>query len=84
MSIFSDNVIPGYHGKIFTTDAVKEYDLNRVINRIKKIEGIKDVLINTTSLPVELTMHTTSIVAVKLIEDEVKLTGFHVIPKDLF
>lgn len=84
MSLFSENVIPGNHGKIFTTDAVNEADLQRIVNRIQKIEGIKDVLVDTTDLPVKITVHTTSLVQIDLIQKEVKLTGFHIIPKKLF
>ena len=83
MSIFSENVIPGNHGKVFTTNATKEADLERIKNRILSIAGIKDVIIADT-YPIDIVVHTTSLVKVDDIENEVKKTGFHVIPKKLF
>lgn len=83
MSIFSENVIPGNHGKVFTTNATKEADLERIKNRILSIAGIKDVIIADT-YPIDIVVHTTSLVKVDVIENEVKKTGFHVIPKKLF
>ena len=83
MSIFSENVIPGNYGKVFTTDATKEADIERIKNRILSIAGIKDVII-TATYPIDIVVHTTSLVKVDDIENEVNKTGFHVIPKKLF
>ena len=84
MSIFSDHVIPGNHGKVFTTDAKKEEDLLRIKNRILSLEGVKDVLVNAAVFPAELTVHTVSLVTVEDVEKKAQLTGFHVIPKKMF
>ncbi|WP_428740465.1 heavy-metal-associated domain-containing protein [Tenacibaculum sp.] len=84
MSLLSENVIPGNHGKIFGTDAKDLRDLERIKDRILSVHGVKDVIINSEVFPRELTVQTTELINVKEIEDAVKSTGFHAIPKGLF
>lgn len=84
MSFLSDNVIPGNHGKIFGTNAQKQEDLDKIFNAIKSIKGVKDVIISPQKFPKEFTIHTSAMVEIKTIEDEVKRFGFHAIPKGLF
>lgn len=84
MSYLSENVIPGNHGKIFGTNAQEQEDLDRIIGAIKSIDGIKDVILSQQKLPKEFTVHTTKMVEIKTIEDEVKRLGFHAIPMGLF
>ncbi|MDO6491667.1 MULTISPECIES: hypothetical protein [unclassified Cellulophaga] len=81
MSLLSDNVIPGNHGKIFTTNAKEQAEIAKTVAAILTVEGIKDVLINADVFPAELTVHTTAIVEIEKIENAVKTTGFHAIPK---
>jgi hypothetical protein len=84
MSALKDNVIPGNHGEIFGTNAMKESDLMEIKTSLLKLDGIKDVLLNIEIFPREFTVHTSKMVAISDIENKVKSVGFHAIPKDLF
>ncbi|MDN3664269.1 heavy metal-associated domain-containing protein [Algibacter miyuki] len=84
MSLLSENVIPGNHGKIFETNATEHKDLLKIKNAISNIYGVQDVLLDEDVFPKKITIHTSSIVSVKDIEDAVIKTGFHAIPKSLF
>jgi hypothetical protein len=84
MGLLSKNVIPGNHGKTFGTDAKKEADLLEIKTSLLQIEGIIDVLLNTTIFPREFTVHTNKIVAINDIENKVKKVGFHAVPKESF
>jgi len=84
MSLLSEHVIPGNHGKIFGTDAKEMEDLIKIQKAILQIEGIKDVILNTEVFPREITIHTSKLVTVERIENKVKVLGFHTIPKGLF
>lgn len=81
MSLFSDNVIPGNHGKLFGTNAIEETDLIDIKNCLLKMDGIKNVALNTSIFPREFTVYTTKIVKVSEIENKVKSIGFHAIPQ---
>ena len=81
MSLFSDNVIPGNHGKIFGTNAIEETDLMDIKKSLLEMDGIKNVAVNTTIFPREFTVYTTKIMAVSAIENKVKSIGFHAIPQ---
>ncbi|PCJ81689.1 MAG: hypothetical protein COA49_04045 [Bacteroidetes bacterium] len=83
MSLLSENVIPGDLGKIFSTNAREQSDLERIKNRILSLKGIKDVKINHDVFPIELTIYTSALVKINDIEDKVQITGFHAIPKKL-
>lgn len=84
MSLLSENVIPGNHGKVFGTNAKEHSSLEKIKFAIEKIDGIKDVIVNEDVFPRELTVHTTQIVSVKEIEDAVIKVGYHAIPKHHF
>lgn len=84
MSLLSENVIPGNHGKIFGTDAKEMKDLIKIQKAILQIDGIKDVILNTDIFPREITIHTSKLVTIENIENKVKVLGFHIIPKGLF
>ncbi|MCB0447828.1 MAG: heavy-metal-associated domain-containing protein [Gelidibacter sp.] len=81
MSFLSENVIPGYYGKKFTTDAKELTDLQTIHNALLKLDGIKDVLFEADVYPVVFTIHTYKVVTVDAIEDCVKKLNFHAIPK---
>ena len=81
MSLLSNNVIPGNHGMTFGTNAKVKTDLERIKNKLLKLKGIKDVIIDAENFPREFTVHTSKIIKIKEIEEEVKLVGFHAIPK---
>jgi hypothetical protein len=84
MSALKDNVIPGNHGQIFGTNAMKETDLVEIKASVLALDGIKDVLLNAEIFPREFTVHTSKMVLISAIEDKVKSVGFHAIPKDIF
>lgn len=84
MSFLSDNVIPGNHGKVFGTNAINNYDLQRIKVKLLSLDGIKEVLINADVFPKEFVIYTSKVVTVKDIEDIVLTTGYHAIEKDLF
>lgn len=84
MSLLTENIIPGDHGKVFGTNAIHESDLEKIKNKICSLKGIKNVIINTQVFPREFTIHTTSLVRVEDVEQKVISAGFHAIPKGLF
>lgn len=84
MSYLTKNIIPGKIGKVFSTDAKEEKDLVKITKALLKLPGVKDIDINQNVFPVELTIHTDSVVSVEIIEDEVQRFGFHAIPKGVF
>ncbi|GGG49190.1 heavy-metal-associated domain-containing protein [Bizionia arctica] len=84
MSLQSENVIPGNHGKVFGTNANEVKDLQNIKDKLLLVHGIKDVILNLNIYPKEFTIHTTTLVEIKTIEDEVKRMGFHAIPKGIF
>jgi hypothetical protein len=84
MSLLSQNIIPGNHGKIFGTNAMEEKDLIEIKASLLKLEGIDDVILNTEVFPREFTVYTNQIVSLADIENKVKSVGFHAIPKGTF
>lgn len=84
MSLMSEHIIPGNYGKIFSTNAEKLKDLEKIKHAILKIDGIKTVILNMDVFPKEFTVHTSKLTHIDTIEDEVKRFGFHAIPKALF
>jgi hypothetical protein len=84
MSLLTENIIPGNHGKIFGTNAIEDLDLLAIKSSLLELDGIKKVVFNTDIFPREFTVHTSKIVSIGDIENKVKSVGFHAIPKDLF
>ncbi|NQX85764.1 MAG: heavy-metal-associated domain-containing protein [Flavobacteriaceae bacterium] len=84
MSLLSENVIPGNHGKTFGTNAMSHSDLVKIKESISHIDGIKDVIIEEDKFPRDFIIHTNTLVSVKEIQDAVIKVGFHAIPKSLF
>ena len=82
MSLFSDNVIPGNHGRVFESNAKEIKDLERIKDKVLELDGIKDVLINFEQFPKGFTVYTTKLVRVEEIEQKVISAGFHAIPKE--
>jgi len=81
MSLLTDNIIPGEHGKIFSTNANEEIELTEIKNKLLKIDGITDVQINNTIFPKEFTITTNKVISVQDVERAVKAIGYHAIPK---
>lgn len=84
MSLISENVIPGNHGKVFGTDAKQAKDLEKIAKVVTHIDGVKDIIINENVFPVEFVIHTSKLVKVNSIQKEIQKLGFHAIPKGLF
>lgn len=84
MSLISENVIPGNHGRVFMVDINDRHEFERVKDKILKIEGIKDVLYNDQTYPNEMTIHSLTLVKVKDIQDAVRDKGYHAVPAGLF
>lgn len=84
MSLISENVIPGDHGKIFETNAENQSDLDQIKKAVLRIEGVSEVLLNHETYPREITVLTTSFVSVAEVAQAADDEGFHVLPKTLF
>jgi hypothetical protein len=84
MSLLSENVIPGNHGKVFSTNAKTEEGLTNIKNAVEALKGVKDCQLNTDVFPHEFTVHAIDIVSVKEVQDAVLTTGYHSVPKHLF
>ncbi|SDR67223.1 hypothetical protein SAMN05216503_0253 [Polaribacter sp. KT25b] len=84
MSLLQKNIIPGNHGKVFTTNANAMHDLNVIKTQLLELSGVKDVLFNFDVFPKEFTVYTSKLVAIEEIEKKVISTGYHAVTKDLF
>lgn len=84
MTLLSENVIPGNHGKVFGTNAKTDNDLEKIKRVILKLNGVKDVIVENDKFPIEFIVHTSAMVKIEDIEQEVISVGFHAIPKTLF
>lgn len=84
MSLTSENIIPGNHGKVFTTDINSEVVFKKVEEELLKIKGVEDVLFNDDRFPHEVTVHTNSLIKVNELQTVVKNLGYHIIPRTLF
>ncbi len=84
MSFLDETIIPGHYGKVFGTDARQEKDLIKIKKAIEKIPGVEDVILNMDVFPLEFTVHTSAMVKIDAIANEVNRIGFHAIPKALF
>lgn len=81
MSLLTDNIIPGEHGKVFGTNANEESELLDIKNKLLKMNGITEVQINNAIFPKEFTVFTNKVISIEEIEKVVKSIGFHAIPK---
>ena len=84
MSLISENVIPGDHGKIFETNAENQSDLDQIKKAILRIEGVSEVLLDNDIYPREITVLTSTFVSVEEVAQAADEEGFHVLPKTLF
>ena len=83
MSLLSENIIPGEHGKVFGTNANHESELKQIKDAVLKLDGVTEVQINDTIFPKEFTVFTNKMISVEEIETIVVSIGFHAIPKAL-
>ncbi|QAA80927.1 heavy-metal-associated domain-containing protein [Aequorivita sp. H23M31] len=84
MSLLSENVIPGNHGKVFGTNAENGEDLDRIIEAVRSVKGVSDVIIDEKKYPKEFKVLTSKLVKIKTIEKRVNAIGFHTVPTGLF
>lgn len=84
MSLLTENIIPGNHGKIFGTNAQTDHDMELIMKMINEVDGVKNVVIISGVFPREFIVYTSKLVEIIAIEDAVKRTGLHAIPKGLF
>jgi len=75
MSLLTENIIPGNHGKIFGTDASKDDEMERIKLRLLKIEGVKNVALIKGVFPKEFIIYTSKLISISSIQDEVKKNG---------
>jgi len=84
MSFVSENIIPGKHGKTFSTNARNLEELLQIKRIILKIPGINKVILNNDVFPREFVVQTKSLVSVAEIQEALSHTNYHAIPKSLF
>ena len=84
MSLLSENIIPGNHGKIFGTNASKDEEMETMKLQLQKIDGVKNVTLIKGVFPREFIIYTSKLISISTIQDEVKNMGLHAIPKGLF
>ncbi len=83
MSLLSENIFPGKHGKVFGTDAKFDDDLYEIKMFLQHREGIEKFEINKDKFPVEIKIYCNKIMKVKeLMRDFNRKTGFHLIDKN--
>ncbi|MCL8006087.1 heavy-metal-associated domain-containing protein [Gelidibacter japonicus] len=83
MTYINDNVIPGNHGKTFTTDVRSPEEKSKLKAAIMKINGVANVIFEDT-YPLEVTIHTDKVVHVSEIQEKATELKFHVIAKGPF
>lgn len=84
MSLITEYVIPGVHGKIFVTNAEKKEDLEKIKSSLLALIGIKEVEINLNSFPREISVISSELVSITDIQKSVLENDFHLIPKSNF
>lgn len=84
MSLLSENVIPSGYGRIFGTNASTDQQMEYIKEKIEKLDGVRDVVPIAEVFPREFIVHTTKLVSVEDIEDTLKHSGLHCIPKGIF
>ncbi len=84
MSLISENVIPGNHGKTFIVDITEKEEFEKVREQILKIEGVEDVLYDDKPYPHEIKVHSSKFVKIKDVQNAVRDKGFHAVPAGLF
>jgi len=84
MSLLTENVIPSDHGRIFSTNASSDQQMDKIKSAIENVDGVKDVVLIKEVFPKEFIVHTSRLVRVIEVEDAVKHVGLHCIPKGVF
>lgn len=84
MSFISENILPGKRGQTFCIGINSHQEFERVLERLKEINGIETVLFNVEAYPHEITILTKAPVAVKEVQNAVRRIGFHAVTKTIF
>ena len=84
MSLLTENIIPGNHGKIFGTDASTDEQMEHMKLRLQKIKGVNYVSLIRGVFPKEFIIYTSKLISILTIQNEVNKMNLHAIPKGLF
>lgn len=86
MSLLTENVIPGNHGRIFTTNASTDILMDKIRTGLERVDGVEKVIPIEEVSPREFIVRTSKLVTVQTIENAVQRMGLnlHVIPKGIF
>ncbi|HNQ27515.1 MAG TPA: heavy-metal-associated domain-containing protein [Aquaticitalea sp.] len=84
MTFISEHVIPGDHGRKFTTDAKNPNEIANIREALLQLDGVKDVQFYETQNPVTFVVHTDKVVSVEVIENCVKTLNLHAVPTGPF
>ena len=84
MTFISEHLIPGNHGKVFSTDARKPADLERIRRKLTSLDGIEEVYLDTRHPTGEFRVRTSRLLGIGVVEEAVNQLGFHAVPKGLF
>lgn len=84
MSLLGTTILPGKHGKVFTTNAKHDDHLFEIHEFLSNYDGISQVEIDKKSFPVKIKVLTDKIVDVEQLKKDFKKTGFHLIDENLF
>ncbi len=84
MSLLTEHIIPGNHGKIFGTDAGTDDQMDHMKLRLQKIDGVNNVKLISGVFPKEFIIYTSKLISILTIQDEVNKMGLHAIPKGVF
>lgn len=84
MSFISENILPGKTGKTFCIGISSQQEFEKVLKRLKEINGIETVLFNNTVYPREITILTKTPVSVKEVQDAVREIGFRAVTNTIF
>ncbi|MDX1271320.1 heavy-metal-associated domain-containing protein [Bizionia paragorgiae] len=84
MTVITENVIPGNHGRIFTTNVNEDAQMEAIKSVVEKIDGVKDVVLINEVFPKEFIVHTVKLVNNDTIEKAVSSLGVKAIPKGIF
>jgi copper chaperone CopZ len=83
MSLLKENIIPGNHGKVFSTNAKGVHELGNIKAKVLELDGVEDVQLNLDVFPREFTVFTSKLITLEEIEEKVRSTGFHSITKNI-
>jgi hypothetical protein len=84
MRLERENLIHWNHGKIFGTNASSDVEMEEIKSAVERVDGVLNVKIVQGVYPREFIVHTSKIVKVIDVENAVRGTHLHAIPKGFF